>query len=197
MTAAARAPAPCPHCAVPMREVAARARSGYLILLDQCGQCGGIWCDRWELFPLAAEEATRIDAVDGTRLQAATGQTSSPGRCPRCTAALQPFRDPQLPPDARIERCRVCDGMWMNRGDLVRAKRRSPPSRAVSYETLAHLAATCGTASNWSKVTNLDAATYAPDDAVDDAETGSARSLLWWTAPWIVLRVLLRLLLRV
>jgi hypothetical protein len=46
----------------------------------------------------------------------------------------------------------------------------------------------------WSKVTNLDGATYALDRDDDSAET---RALLWSTAPWIVLRVLLRLLLRV
>lgn len=197
MTAPSRAPAPCPHCAVPMREVAARARSGYLILLDQCPQCGGIWCDRWELFPLAPEDAERIDAVDAAQLHAATSPPRSPGRCPRCTAALRPFRDPLLPPDARIERCPVCDGMWMNRGELARVKRHSPPTRTPRPDVLAQLAASYGAASTWAKVANLDAATYASDD--DDAAGAATdvRSLLWSTAPWIVLRALLRLLLRV
>ncbi len=194
MTAPARAPVPCPHCAVPMREAAARARTGYLILLDQCPQCGGVWCDRWELFPLAPEEAERIDAVDAARLHATTALPVSPGRCPRCTAVLRPFRDPLLPPDARIERCAVCDGMWMNRGELARAKRRSP--RTPRADALAQLAATYGADSKWSKVANLDAATYA-SDADSDADAADVPSLLWSTAPWIVLRALLGLLLRV
>lgn len=79
----------------------------------------------------------------------------------------------------------------MNRGELARAKSHSPPTRAADGSALA---ARIGADSTWSKVTNLDAATYAVDRADDSAET---RALLWSTAPWIVLRVLLRLLLRV
>jgi Zn-finger nucleic acid-binding protein len=36
----------CPQCASPMNEVKAEAITGYLIVLDQCPHCGGIWCDR-------------------------------------------------------------------------------------------------------------------------------------------------------
>ena len=197
MTAPARPPAPCPQCAVPMREVAARARSGYLIPLDQCPQCGGVWCDRWELFPLAPEDAARIDAVDAAQLHAPTSPPRSPGRCPRCTAPLRPFHDPLLPPDARIDRCAVCEGMWMNRGELARIKRHSPPTRSPNPAALAQLAAAYGAASKWSKVANLDAATYAPDGDDTDGATSDAGSLLRSTAPWIVLRALLALLLRV
>jgi Zn-finger nucleic acid-binding protein len=190
------AAATCPHCAVDMREVAARARTGYLILLDQCPQCGGVWCDRWELFPLAPEDAARIDAVDEQRLAATAVAPRASGRCPRCTSPLQPFRDPMLPLDARIERCRVCDGMWMNRGELAGAKRRSPPTRITSDAALAQLAGTIGSETKWAKVANLDAATYAVDD--DDGATPSdTRALLWSSVPWIVLRALLRLVLRV
>ena len=52
----------------------------------------------------------------------------------------------------------------MNCGELSRIKRRSPPSHA-----LAALGTSIGADSAWSKVTNLDAATYATDvDASDD-----------------------------
>jgi Zn-finger nucleic acid-binding protein len=47
-----------------MAEVMARAAPGSLIQLDQCRRCGGIWCDKWELFPLDGDEAGRLDAVD-------------------------------------------------------------------------------------------------------------------------------------
>jgi len=195
MTAAARGPARCPHCAVDMRAVAARARSGYLLALDQCPQCGGVWCDRWELFPLAAEEAARLDPVDEAALRAPTPAAPTPGRCPRCTAPLQPFRDPLLPADARIERCHVCDGMWMNRGALSRVKRRSPPTRTPPSDAIARIASTYGTAARWPTVANLDAATYAVDDDADEPPNPGA--LLRSTAPWLILRMLLRLLLRV
>lgn len=181
----------CPHCACAMREVAARARTGYLILLDQCPQCGGVWCDRWELFPLTAEDAVRIDAVDNARLRQPSHTPETPGRCPRCTAPLQPFRDPMLPHDAHIERCRVCDGMWMNRGELSRLKQRTPPTRPPA--NLAQLAASIGTATSWSRVANLDAATYAHD--VEDEPAPNLRATIASAGPWIVLQALLRLLL--
>lgn len=189
-------PARCPQCAEPMHEVSARARSGYLIVLDQCARCGGIWCDRWELFPLAAEEAARLDPVDETQLHAAADTSDTPGRCPRCTAPLQPFRDPNLPPDARIERCRVCDGMWLNCGALSRAKQRTPPTRTpVQSATVDRLAETYASTTHWSKVANLDGATYQIDN--DEAGPSEAGKAAWAAVPWIVLRTLIYLLMRV
>src|SRR5690606_23055822 len=118
-------PAPCPHCGVLMHGVSARATNGYRLVLDQCAQCGGIWCDRWELYPLDAAEAERLDAVDTDLLAVPPPAPVRPGRCPRCTCALRPFRDPLLPDDAVIERCPVCDGMWCKRGALRRAKHKA------------------------------------------------------------------------
>jgi Zn-finger nucleic acid-binding protein len=184
----------CPHCTCAMREVSARARTGYMILLDQCPQCGGVWCDRWELFPLAAEEAERIDAVDASQLYAPSPASANPGRCPRCTTPLRPFRDPLLPADARVERCHVCDGMWMNRGELTRFTQHAPRNHARA--DLAQLAARLGTAASWAKVSNLDAATYARDDEDADEATNLGATLAS-AGPWIVLRSLLRLLLGV
>lgn len=178
-----------------MRGVTARARSGYAIALDQCPRCGGVWCDRWELFPLMPEEAARIDAVDERQFLAPTAPPRPPGRCPRCRVPLQPFRDASLPADARIERCPVCDGMWMNRGELARAKRRARPQRPLRSDALQRLAAAYGAAAKWSTVANLDAATYADDG--DDALRQEREASPWASAPWVVLRMLLRLLLRV
>lgn len=53
----------CPQCDVSMRQVTARANPGSLIQLDQCAECGGIWCDKWELFPIQTDEATRLEQV--------------------------------------------------------------------------------------------------------------------------------------
>ena len=54
----------CPRCNREMAEVAARAAPGSLIQLDQCRKCGGIWCDKWELFPVDGDEAERLEPVD-------------------------------------------------------------------------------------------------------------------------------------
>lgn len=186
-------PAPCPHCGVIMHHVTARARSGYGLLLDQCPQCGGIWCDRWELYPLDADEAHRLDPLDEHRLHAAPRPLAAPGRCPRCTAPLRRFADPALPADAAIERCDVCDGMWLNRGSLARAKPR-PADAGQRRRTAAILTRALGNTTSWPQVANLDAATYAADDAPADQHAW----IDWLRAagPWLALATLVRLVLR-
>jgi len=179
-----------------MLAVHARARSGYCLLLDQCPSCGGVWCDRWELYPLDAAEALRIDPLDAAGLRAAAAAPPQPGRCPRCTVALQPFRDPALPADARIERCAVCDGMWLNRGELRRVKQRTPARPAVGDAALlARVGAQLGASTAWAEVGNLDAATYSAD-ASSDEDDSSWRAALRSAAPWVALASLLNLLLR-
>ncbi|MFN8644538.1 MAG: zf-TFIIB domain-containing protein [Candidatus Binatia bacterium] len=183
---------PCPHCAVTMAQVTAHARSGYGLLLDQCPRCGGIWCDRWELYPLDRGEAARLDPVDEERLHAPPTSPAEPGRCPRCTSPLHPFRDPALPPGARIERCPVCDGMWLNRGELSRFKEHDAGGRP---DPLPQLTGALAHNATWAQVSNLDAATYAADEPPDDDQD----SWLAWlrsAAPWLAVATLLRILLR-
>ncbi len=119
----------CPHCNCEMKEVKARANPGELIVLDQCGQCGGIWCDKWELFPIDPQEAPRLDPVDGEFLRAPAPLEEKPLYCPRCTDRLQVFHDPLLPPDIQFQRCARCDGIWLNRGDFTRYKQFQQDTR--------------------------------------------------------------------
>jgi Zn-finger nucleic acid-binding protein len=101
-----------------MAEVTARANPGSLIQLDQCRTCGGIWCDRWELFPLDREETERFDPVDENLLRDALKLPAKTLYCPRCADELHVFADPILPPEVQLQRCRHCDGIWLNRGQL-------------------------------------------------------------------------------
>ena len=108
-----------------MNEVTARANPGTLIQLDQCRKCGGIWCDKWELFPVDPDEAERVDAkdaVDESLLAAPATLTRRSLYCPRCTAPLQRCNDPVLPADLLFERCWRCEGIWLNRGQMRRYK---------------------------------------------------------------------------
>lgn len=175
-----------------MQQVTAHARSGYGLLLDQCPRCGGIWCDRWELYPLDGGDAARLDPIDVQRLQAPTAIPSAPGRCPRCTSPLHPFRDPALPPNARIERCPTCDGMWLNRGELARFKTHAAGGRR---DPLPQLTGTLARTATWAQVSNLDAATYAADEPPAD-DRDSWLAWLRSAGPWLALTALLRLLLR-
>ena len=113
----------CPVCESNMRAVTARANPGTLIVLDQCAQCGGIWCDKWELYPTDPEEAERLNPLDEKLLQAAAHQGKKALYCPRCKDKLQIFRDPLLPPAIQLERCERCQGMWLKRGQFGNYKR--------------------------------------------------------------------------
>jgi Zn-finger nucleic acid-binding protein len=106
-----------------MNEVTARANPGSLIQLDQCGQCGGIWCDKWELFPIQPDEGTRLEPVDQELLRSIQPSEKKKLYCPRCTAALATPREPLLSPDLQLRRCPKCDGIWLNRGQFSKYKR--------------------------------------------------------------------------
>ncbi|HZD42227.1 MAG TPA: zf-TFIIB domain-containing protein, partial [Terriglobales bacterium] len=119
----------CPQCKIPMNAVTARANPGSLIELDQCPQCGGIWCDKWELFPIQPDEAARLEPVDQGLLRAPTSGIKRTLHCPRCTARLTMPRDPMLSADLQLRRCPKCDGIWLNRGQLTRYKMRQQKTR--------------------------------------------------------------------
>jgi Zn-finger nucleic acid-binding protein len=112
----------CPQCDRDMAEVMARANPGTLIQLDQCRTCGGIWCDKWELFPIAREDAEQLDTVDENLLRDPIKLPQKTIYCPRCADELRVFADPILPQDIQLQRCRHCDGIWLNRGQLRRYK---------------------------------------------------------------------------
>jgi len=105
-----------------MNEVTVKANPGQLIVLDQCGQCGGIWCDKWELFPVDADVAESIDPLNKALLTDSTMLTQKPLYCPRCTAELHFFAEPILPKEIQLQRCHRCDGIWLNRGQFHRYK---------------------------------------------------------------------------
>ena len=105
-----------------MREVLARANPGQWIVLDQCSKCGGVWCDKWELFPVHPDAAEQIDPLNPELLKERSRVTQKPLYCPRCTAQLQIFAEPILPREIQLQRCSRCDGIWLNRGQFRRYK---------------------------------------------------------------------------
>lgn len=191
----------CPQCTEPMREVAARAMLGYSIVLDQCPRCGGIWCDRWELYPLTAAAADRLDPVDQAALQQPAPVRTELLACPRCRARMQRLRDPSLSPDACIERCPNCDGMWLNRGELRRFKRcevsEGAPARTptdAQIDQLAHDICPAVPAAQAMPVSHLSNAF----DAVQTMpEAGEVRKEILSGAAWVIARTALRLLLHI
>lgn len=124
----------CPLCDIEMREVSARANPGQMIVLDQCGKCGGIWCDKWELFPIDPDEASRLDPLDEKLLQNPVMMKEKPLCCPRCRDRLQVFHDPLLPQEIHLQRCPRCDGIWLNRGEFSRYKRLQQKTRSEKLD---------------------------------------------------------------
>ena len=191
-------PLTCPQCRAEMHEVKAQAATGYWLVLDQCPRCGGVWCDRWELYPLTAAEAQRLDDADPSALSGPSPTAGATLRCPRCLARMAPFRDPALPADARVERCLNCEGLWLNRGELRRLKARggAPTGTAPVADdaTVERLARAAADPKSWPTVRNLDSAmSEAPVAETED----DVRSEVVTGAAWLILRALLRLLLHV
>ena len=175
-----------------MNEVAASASAGYSIVLDQCPRCGGIWCDRWELYPLTAAAAAELDPVNQAALAQPTATRSDPLECPRCRARMRKFRDRSLPQDACIERCPNCDGMWLNRGELRRFKRCDASGNATRRLTEAQL-------DRLAQATTPTAAVRRLADAFDStqptADNGDVRRDILAGVAWLIARTALRLLL--
>lgn len=185
----------CPQCPGTLREVTADAVTGYRLVLDQCRACGGLWVDRWELFPLSAEAVAALDPPDEAALHAASPAAPVPLRCPRCRAPMRHFRDSTLPPDARIERCPNCEGMWLNRGELRRLRGRARPrrgGRAADAAAVDRLTQAASDPRAWPTVPDLAGAVHGTGPA--DEEPDPALGPL---IAGVIIRALIRLLLRV
>lgn len=110
----------CPNCNAHLKEAYAEANYGRVLLLDQCERCGGVWFDHWELYLLKEAEARRLDSVNEESILSPIPHPQGEGLCPRCKIKLEPFIDPTFPEDSQIMRCKCCNGLWLNRGKLVR-----------------------------------------------------------------------------
>jgi Zn-finger nucleic acid-binding protein len=142
----------CPQCEVPMKPVTARANPGSLIELDQCGQCGGIWCDKWELFPIQADEAARLEPADQELLRAPIPLIKKELFCPRCTARMSVVKEPSLGTDVQFQRCFKCESIWLNRGQFTQYKNQQEKVRSKKMDAKAlgkKLAETDGDLKSW------------------------------------------------
>ena len=185
----------CPVCDTAMNQVSVRANPGTLIVLDQCRRCGGIWCDKWELFPIDAEDALSLDPLDEALLQNPVALKKKTLYCPRCGDRLQVFHDPLLPQDLQFQRCRRCDGIWLKRGQLGRFKRLQRKTRAEKLgedEAFQRLVRAYHDPRSW--VTTGTQGIYAYPRAQEEAEDWMSLTLKG--AFHLILQTLVRLVLR-
>lgn len=133
----------CPNDDGQMHQIVTRGRHGAELVLDQCGCCGGIWFDQYELFRIGEAEASRIEAVDETKLRCPMGSNDSP-MCPVCEIKLEPFHDANIPDNIQLLFCPGCNGFWANHGQLSgyadfrvsRGHKAPDPQLAEQYEQM-------------------------------------------------------------
>lgn len=115
----------CPDENIMMRRVRTSAHYGMPFVLEQCRRCGGLWFDDAELHQVRRGEAERIELVDTVALQKASPIQNKTLRCSKDRVQLLRFKDPNFPPDLVIERCPVCRGFWLKRGEFLKYQAHS------------------------------------------------------------------------
>lgn len=119
MEQAARKELRCPNDGTALKAVQAASRQGAAILLDQCGCCGGIWFDKWELFQVAEGRIRELSQIDLEYLRCPAGQRPAETLCPRCGKVLRSYSDPHIPANIQMLICDGCEGFWLNHGEAA------------------------------------------------------------------------------
>jgi Zn-finger nucleic acid-binding protein len=110
----------CPNDNTEMHQVQIKANYGQPLFLDQCDCCGGIWFDESELYRARQGEADKVDLLDTYILTASAPVVNPVHCCPKDGAKLIRFSDRNFPQSIIVERCSVCDGFWLNRGEFTK-----------------------------------------------------------------------------
>ena len=180
----------CPNDNTEMHQVQITANYGQPLFLDQCDCCGGIWFDESELYRARQGEAEKVDLLDTYILTASTPMVNPVHCCPKDGAKLSRFSDQNFPQSIIVERCPVCNGFWLNRGEftkfqhvrqeLLRAKEPSSEDKKLQEQVQLILADYHGENSNdilsrLSKFlsTPLDTKTMMPFNSQDSDDDSS------------------------
>lgn len=110
----------CPNDNIGMHQVMIESHYGQSIIVDQCKGCGGIWFDDSELYRTKQGEAGRIELLDSESLRTSYQIKKAKFLCPKDQSKLIRFNDAYFPKGIIVERCVVCDGFWLNRGEFVK-----------------------------------------------------------------------------
>lgn len=113
----------CPNCQTIMNQVkVSSVNLGFFVLFEQCPECGGLWFNRYEMVQVPFQEALKVDAVDEKALQKPVIIRENL-LCPIDKLPLLQLKDINIPQNTSISRCRKCEGVWMNRGELALYKK--------------------------------------------------------------------------
>lgn len=112
----------CPNCQTETKEVKLDSLNpGFVIKIDQCPFCGGIWFDQYELFQIPENEASKIDKVNEPLLKENLSLVRNLF-CPKDGSRLMLLEDYNIPRDLHIDQCPTCGGIWLNKGEFIKYK---------------------------------------------------------------------------
>jgi Zn-finger nucleic acid-binding protein len=111
----------CPNCNTKLKKVIMKSHYGAIVELNQCPECGGVWCDKTEMHRVSSKSVRLIEKLDAKKLKKFT-LIKKKLVCPKCKNLLKEFNDPYFPKQIKLEYCTKCKGFWLNRGELTQFK---------------------------------------------------------------------------
>lgn len=109
----------CPRCASSVLDE--QPHGG--VVVDRCGQCGGIWLDMLELEKVVSARPIKLVSDDG-RFEARPDEPGPRLNCPHCKNVYLIKLNSRLRPGTIIDSCQVCFGTWLDAGELTRMVER-------------------------------------------------------------------------
>ena len=110
----------CPGDNTVMHPVAVPSHYGQKVVIDQCGGCGGLWFDAFELYQVKQGSDELIGELNADGLRESSAIEQAFLRCPRDQSTLFQFDDPRFPKSIILMRCPTCQGFWLNRGEFAK-----------------------------------------------------------------------------
>jgi len=84
--------------------------------IDYCTECGGIWLDSGELELLLGEPEKAKQLLDSFKVDSTCPEKLR--KCPICDRKLQKVIVGSGQPKLLIDKCRIGDGLWLDKGEL-------------------------------------------------------------------------------
>lgn len=109
----------CPACSVPMGKVTTKSHYDAIVIIEQCGNCGGIWFNNMDFHKIKPGEANNVEILDKNKLQELSLIKNTNLYCPKDGVILTQFIDLNFPKEIIVEKCSKCDGFWFNRGEFL------------------------------------------------------------------------------
>ena len=125
----------CPNDKERMHQAAVPSHYGEKVIIDQCGSCGGLWFDAFELYKVDKDALERIDNVDADKLRLPSELSGPSLVCPRDQTPLFQFEDSRFPASIVLMRCPECQGFWLNRGQFSQFHEARQQVKSASRRT--------------------------------------------------------------